>query len=189
MHELIWRTYRAIETGEVSDVADYIHDDFGNDEAINEPPAAGAGGPRGFATTVAWLRTAYSDLSFVEHEFLHHGDRYVSEVTMHGVHTGPLVIRDGATYIVLPPSGRRFGHHQVHLGRVADGKVIAHRAVRDDFGLLHQLGYAPPTPRALARQLAWAVSGRRRAAIAAFERLEPAIAAPRSAVRSPEATW
>jgi hypothetical protein len=85
------------------------------------------------------------------------------------------VVRDGDRYLVLPPSWRRFAHRQVHIGRVADGKLVEHRAIRDDLGLIHQLGYAPPTLRALARQLWWAVSGRRRAAIEAFEKLEPAV--------------
>jgi len=174
MRDIVRRGYRAIETGDIRDVAEHVHDEFVNDEAVHEPPAAREGGPRGFATTVAWLRTAYSELSFVEDDFVQDGDRYVSSVTMYGKHTGPLVVRDGAKYIVLPPSGRRFTHRQVHLGRVADGKVIEHRAIRDDLGLMHQLGYAPPTPRAIARQLWWAISGRRRAAITAFERLEPA---------------
>jgi predicted ester cyclase len=175
MRAQVQRSYRAIATGMVDDVADYVHDDFVNEEAVNEPPAAMAGGPRGFATTVAWLRMAYSELSFTERDFVQDGDRYASEVTMHGTHTGPLVVRDGEGYVVLPPSGRRFAHRQVHLGRVADGKVVEHRAIRDDLGLLQQLGYAPPTPGAITRQLWWAVSGRRRAAIAAFERLEPTI--------------
>jgi predicted ester cyclase len=175
MRDLVRRGYQAVETGDVGDVGEYIHDEFVNDEAVNEPPAAAGGGPRGFATTVAWLRTAYSELGFTEELFMHDADRYVSSVTMHGRQTGPLVVRDGDRYVVLPPSGREFSHRQVHFGRVADGKLVEHRAVRDDFGLLQQLGYAPPTPRAIARQLWWAISGRRRAAIAAFERLEPAI--------------
>ena len=175
MHDLVRRSYRAIVTGMVDDVTDYIHNDFVNDEATNEPPAAEAGGPWGFATTVAWLRTAYSELDIIEHDFMQDADRYVSEVTMHGTHTGPLVVRDGDRHVVFPPSGRRFAHRQVHSGRVADGKLVEHRAIRDDLGLMNQLGYAPPTSRALVRQLWWAVSGKRRAAVAAFEKLEPAI--------------
>jgi predicted ester cyclase len=178
VHTLVRRGYRAVANGVVDDVTDYIHDEFVNDEAVSEPPIAAAGGPRGFATTVAWLRMAYSGLEFTEHEFMQDGDRYVSEVTMHGTHSGPLVVRDGERYVVLPPSGRRFTHRQVHIGRMADGKLVEHRAVRDDLGLLHQLGYAPPTLRAVVRQLWWAVSGRRRAAVAAFERLEPAAQQP-----------
>lgn len=175
MHDLVWRSYRAVATGLVDDVGDYIHADFVNDEAVNEPPAAAAGGPVGFATTVAWLRIAYSGLDFTEHEFMQDGDRYVSVVTMSGTHTGPLVVRDGDSHLVLPPSGRHFRHRQMHSGRVVDGKIVEHRAIRDDLGLMRQLGYAPPTPRAIARQLWWSVSGRRRTAIVAFQDLRPAV--------------
>jgi predicted ester cyclase len=39
----------------------------------------------------------------------------------------------------IAPTGREFAQEQVHIFDVADGRITAHRAVRDDLGLLRQL--------------------------------------------------
>jgi hypothetical protein len=39
----------------------------------------------------------------------------------------------------------------VHIFTVADGRITHHRAVRDDLGLLLQLGWRPASPNATAR--------------------------------------
>jgi len=41
------------------------------------------------------------------------------------------------------PTGRRINHKQVHIFSVVDGHITHHRAVRDDLGLLLQLGWRP----------------------------------------------
>ena len=53
----------------------------------------------------------------------------------------------------IAPTGRRFAVRQVHMLRLADGQIREHWAVRDDLGVLIQLGaLKPPTPsRAKAR--------------------------------------
>ena len=43
----------------------------------------------------------------------------------------------------IPPTGERFGAQQSHWFRVDDGKVAEHWAVRDDLGMIRQLGIAP----------------------------------------------
>jgi predicted ester cyclase len=55
--------------------------------------------------------------------------------TMMGKHTGP--------FNGIEATGRRINHKQVHIFTVADGQVVHHRAVRDDLGLLLQLGWHP----------------------------------------------
>ena len=40
-------------------------------------------------------------------------------------------------------SGRPIAHKQVHIFTIADGQISRHRAVRDDLGLLLQLGWRP----------------------------------------------
>ena len=174
------RAYRAIETGDLSDVAEYIAPEWQNREAAAEPPAARQPGPAGFAATVRWLRAAYSELRFVEHDSVAEGDLVVSHVTMHGRQTGPLVVQAGAAVRVFPPTGRRFAVEHVHLARFdADGRALTHLAVRDDLGQQIQLGHLPPGPAALWRQVVWALSGRAAAARRAFLADHP-----RSAVRS-----
>jgi hypothetical protein len=38
---------------------------------------------------------------------------------------------------------KRISHQQVHIFTVAGGRITHHRAVRDDLGLLLQLGWRP----------------------------------------------
>lgn len=38
------------------------------------------------------------------------------------------------------PTGRNFSIENVHIFRFADGKIVEHWAVRDDLGLMRQIG-------------------------------------------------
>ena len=40
----------------------------------------------------------------------------------------------------MPPTGRRVAVHHIHIYRLADGQIVDHQAVRDDLGMLQQLG-------------------------------------------------
>ena len=53
--------------------------------------------------------------------------------------------QDG-TFQGIPPTGRTFAQQQVHIFTTTDGLIIGHRAVRDDLGLLFQLGWEPGRP-------------------------------------------
>lgn len=44
---------------------------------------------------------------------------------------------------VIPPTGRHFEIQNMHIFRLADGKIVEHWATRDDLGLLQQLGATP----------------------------------------------
>ena len=59
----------------------------------------------------------------------------MAAATMTGKHTG--------TFNGIEPTGKRINHKQVHIFTVADGQIVHHRAVRDDLGLLLQLGWRP----------------------------------------------
>ena len=48
----------------------------------------------------------------------------------------------------IEPTGKSFAVKQVHCWRIRDGKIIEHEPVRDDLGLLQQLGLAPETAEA-----------------------------------------
>jgi predicted SnoaL-like aldol condensation-catalyzing enzyme len=44
----------------------------------------------------------------------------------------------------IPGDGRSYTVHHVHIYRVADGKIQEHWALRDDIGMLRQLGVVEP---------------------------------------------
>ncbi len=163
------RAYRAMETGDLTDVAEFIAPGWSNREAEAEPPAAQAGGPGAYAATVRWIRTGLSDIAFEEWDVVVAGSTVVSAVTMSARHTGAIVLRTGGVLRVSPPSGRRFSVEHVHWSTFDDqGRALSHVARRDDLGQVVQLGLLPPTPGALWRSLTWAVTGRSAAARRAF---------------------
>ena len=63
----------------------------------------------------------------------------VCRVAMRGTNTGPLAF----LRVPLPATGRRFDTEQIHVFRLAGGKIVECWAGRDDFGMLRQLGYVP----------------------------------------------
>ncbi|MGI9145301.1 MAG: ester cyclase [Chloroflexota bacterium] len=103
-------------------------------------------GREGIRRTFAALFTAFPDMHFTIHEVVAEGDHVVCQVTMEGTHLG-----DPATPIPVPggllrgvaPTGRRVAVPNVHIFRIAGGKIAEHAAVRDDLGMMQQLGLVP----------------------------------------------
>ena len=145
---------RAMATGALADQERLVHPEAVNREAVDEPPACSTPGAAGFWATAQWLRTAFSDLTFEIHEVVEDGDLVVVHNTMSGRHTGDFVVWDqGRIKVVMPPTGREFASTQSHWLRFHDGLVVEHWANRDDFGTAEQLGWAPPGPAFLFRQV------------------------------------
>jgi predicted ester cyclase len=110
---------------------------FVNEEAEDDPDDVERQlqGPAGFLATSRWLRDAFSDLRFELQETVAEGDTVIAAAVMTGRHTGP--------FNGIAPTGRPIAHKQVHIFTIADGQISRHRAVRDDLGLLVQLGWRP----------------------------------------------
>jgi predicted ester cyclase len=145
---------RAMATGTLADLERLIDPTAVNREAVDEPPAASVPGAAGFWATAQWLRTAFSDLAFEIHQVVEDGDLVVVHNTMSGRHTGDFVVWDhGRIKVVMPPTGREFASTQTHWLRFRDGLIVEHWANRDDFGTAEQLGWAPPSPAFLFRQV------------------------------------
>jgi predicted ester cyclase len=156
---------QAMAHGTLADLERLTHPAAVNREAVDEPPAAGTPGAAGFWATAQWLRTAFSRLTFEVHEVVEDGDLVVVHNTMSGRQTGDFVIWDqGRIKVVMPPTGREFASTQTHWLRFRDGLVVEHWANRDDFGTAEQLGWAPPSPGFLFRQVRATRRARRRLA-------------------------
>ncbi|MGA7051352.1 MAG: ester cyclase [Mycobacterium sp.] len=134
-------SFRLIETGDAELAERIIAPGYLNHEADDDldDVERRLPGPAGFLATSQWLRDAFSDLSFELREAVAEegAEECVVMVaaTMTGQHTG---IFNG-----IAPTDRRIQHNQVHVFRVADGRITHHRAVRDDLGLLLQLSWRP----------------------------------------------
>jgi hypothetical protein len=118
------------------------------------------------------LRAGFEELDVVAG-----GDQVVSHGRMTGIHARPFVIfPPGGTPEVLPATGRRFSARQFHLFRPAGGRVAEHIAVRNDLGMMTQLGFIPPRADTALRLLGMHLSGgARRSAREAVLRADRAV--------------
>ena len=118
----------------------------GSVELINEilsvdyvDHAAQPGTPKtrdGFKQTVLALRTAFPGPSTTRSmTTTESGDRIVHRLTASGTMKGDF---QGMT-----ASGKRATWTEIHIGRVANGRLIEHWSVIDQLGMLVQLGFVP----------------------------------------------
>ena len=82
-----------------------------------------------------WLLTVFPDHRFDLEDAAGDGEAIAVRGTCSGTHEGELW--------GIPPTGKRFAVQQSYWFRVVDGKVAEHWAVREDLGLLRQLGVLP----------------------------------------------
>jgi predicted ester cyclase len=130
-------SFRLIETGDTQLAEQIVAPDFVNEEAEDDPEEVERQqrGPAGFLATSRWLREAFSKLSFELQETLAEAVTVMVAAIMTGQHTG--------SFNGIAPTGRPITHKQVHIFTITDGQITRHRAVRDDLGLLLQLGWRP----------------------------------------------
>ncbi|WP_262060215.1 ester cyclase [Streptomyces sp. STR69] len=180
--ELAHGLFRILETGDPVLAAEVVHEDFRNREAAVSPAACALPGPAGVLASSAWMRSAFSDLTFPVLGIAHNDEQVWLRLRMRGRHAGPFVrFRDGALGQAIPPTGRDVDFEQIHVLDLRDGKVVGHEAVRDDVAMLGQLGIFPPSPGTALGMLAWRVTGR--AARAAADVTAKAAEAAAGAVR------
>lgn len=117
--------------GEIDRIEEFVTPDFVNHEAWRgEDP-----GFEGFRLRMRRLHDAISELHMEVHEVVAGGDLVAYRATLSGVHTGALM--------GIPPTNRRFEARHMHMLRMRDGRSSEHWAVRDDLGMLQQLGVIP----------------------------------------------
>jgi steroid delta-isomerase-like uncharacterized protein len=126
------RTYeQMLNRGDLTFVEDVIAPDFINHEA----PAGMDRGPESQRGLVHMLRTAFPDLQFTIEDVIAQDNTVAARLTLRGTHLGPLM--------GMPPTGRAVEQSHMHFVRFRDGKAVEHWGVRDDMGMLQQLGILP----------------------------------------------
>jgi predicted ester cyclase len=129
---LFRRTYEELlNQGNLVVADEVIASDFINHEA---PPGRDRG-PESMRGLATMLRTAFPDLHFEIEELVAEGDVVAGRLTMSGTHEGPLM--------GTPPTGRAVRQDHMHFVRFSDGKAVEHWGVRDDLGMMQQLGVMP----------------------------------------------
>jgi len=100
--------------------------------------AAGPQGREGWKLVWQSIVTCFPDAVADTHAILIDGDQAAVHMTLRGTH------RESAMPLLagVPPTNNAIEWEFIHLFRLRDGKVVEHSAVRDDLGLLRQLGVA-----------------------------------------------
>jgi predicted ester cyclase len=107
-----------------------------------EAHPGGNRGPESLRRLITMLRTAFPDLRFEIEDLIAEGDTVAGRLTMNGTHEGPLM--------GMPPTGRAVRQAHMHFVRFRDGKAVEHWGVRDDVGMMRQLGFMPEPGRSEA---------------------------------------
>jgi predicted ester cyclase len=126
------------------------------DEALNRQDAAAAAafyavnaknhgrevGRGGMQKVFEALFSVFPDFTYRIEESTAEGDRVVCKVTMTGTHRGQPRLPDvfGGMLAGVAPTGKAVKVLQFHSFRIAAGQITEHAAVRDDLGMLLQLG-------------------------------------------------
>ena len=71
------------------------------------------------------------------------GDKVVVRLTSHGRHAGD--------FMGMPASGKEYDISEIHIFRIAGGKVVEHWRDADMLGMLRQIGAFPSSAGAAAR--------------------------------------
>jgi predicted ester cyclase len=120
-----------LNQGNLAIADELVAPDFINHEA---PPGRNRG-PESMRGVATMLRTAFPDLRFTIEELVAEGDIVAGRLTMSGTHEGPLM--------GMQPTGRWVRQDHMHFVRFRDGKAVEHWGVRDDVGMMQQMGVMP----------------------------------------------
>jgi uncharacterized protein (TIGR02246 family) len=132
--------FEALNSGDVSRVHEFISPQYFNHESQMDPVRSKLRGPEEFIDTVENLRIAFPDLHYEEQDTIASGDKVISILTVTGKHLG--------NFFVIPPTGHNISYQAVHIHRIGeDGKIVEHRAIRDDLAFMMQLGLVGPSSR------------------------------------------
>jgi steroid delta-isomerase-like uncharacterized protein len=83
----------------------------------------------------ARVSAGLSDARMDVHDVIAEGDRVAVRLTSHGRHTGD--------FMGMPASGKDYAISEIHVFRLADGRVAEHWRDADMLGMMRQLGSGP----------------------------------------------
>jgi steroid delta-isomerase-like uncharacterized protein len=133
--KIVRRAIEAFNTGDISMVDEFISPEYINRESqrAKDSYRSQLKGPQEFIDTIKNLRTAFPDLHYEELEILSQDNKVVLLANVTGTHTGQ--------FFFVPATGNRISYEAVHIHTIDNGgKIIEHKAIRDDLKFMMQLG-------------------------------------------------
>lgn len=115
----------------VDALGDYIAEDM----VDHNPPPTDKPGLEGYKDMFRMYLSAFPDLNLQVDDVLAEGDKVVMRVTTTGTHQGD--------FAGIAATGKKVSFGEIHVVRVADGKMVEHWGVEDQMGMMQQLGVIP----------------------------------------------
>jgi steroid delta-isomerase-like uncharacterized protein len=129
--QMVERFWDAFNSRDLSLLDGLFTDDYVNHAAVPGTPT----GPEGQVQVMERLWSAFPDATFEIEHLAQDGETVLCAGTMSGTHEGELFGVRG--------SGKPIRWRQCHVITLRDGRAAAHSAIRDDLGLLRQMGALP----------------------------------------------
>jgi len=101
-------------------------------------------GREGLRLVLEDIYTTFPDWRMEIVEIVAEGDSVVVRCTVSGTHRGVAKRSvNGGMLLGVAPTQKRFEVQHIHWYKLRDGKIVEHRANRDDLGMMRQLGLLP----------------------------------------------
>ncbi|MBI3933825.1 MAG: ester cyclase [Acidobacteria bacterium] len=128
------RIVDAINAGNMTAIDDVFAPGY-----VDRNPFPGATPDReGFKQSLSQFRAAFPDFRYTVEDEIAVGDKLVHRLTARGTQKGE--------FQGVPATGKQATWSEVHIARIANGKVVEHWGLGDQLGMMQQLGVAP-TPK------------------------------------------
>jgi predicted ester cyclase len=118
-----WRTGDVVILDEVL-APDFVYHSPG------APPDLG-----GFKQSLLMLSAGLHDLRYSVEDLFAEGDKVADRLTWQATHQGELM--------GIPPTGNTVMGTEIHISRIADGKIVERWGQGDNLGMMRQLGVVP----------------------------------------------
>ncbi len=132
--EFVRRHYEKLRSGDWKAAAE----DYAEDAANFGRPVGRAGYLRVFED----IYTTFPDWDMEIEDMAAEGDNVIVRCRVSGTHlgVGHLPV-NGGRLVGVDPTGKRFEVQHIHWHTLRDGRFADHYAVRDDLGMMSQLGF------------------------------------------------
>lgn len=106
-------------------------------------------GREGMQRVYESLYLAFPDYHWALQSLLAEEEWVTAQIMMTGTHLGtPVLPVFGGLLHLAAPTGKRVEVENIHIYRIHSGLIAEHSAVRDDLGMMQQLGLLPGTSHA-----------------------------------------
>ena len=121
----------ALNAKDTATMESLIADDFVDNDAM---PGM-APGRQGMIDMMGMFVGAFPDLNVVVDHWVAEGDLVAGVMTTKGTQTGE--------FMGMPASGKKFSVREIHMVRVANGKMAEHWGLANEMSMMQQLEFMP----------------------------------------------